>query len=142
MELEEEMSKDKQALLDEFERRKKARQVNVSTDDNEVRQNLRQLGEPICLFGEGPLERRSRLRDLLARYCEYFICRLFISTVSYLCKEIIKKTYYKFILKWLHILRNNFRKIYSKIRRRCNTKETGGRRRKVKARKGTGNMVS
>uniref|UniRef100_A0A069DUW1 Putative u4/u6 small nuclear ribonucleoprotein prp4 n=1 Tax=Panstrongylus megistus TaxID=65343 RepID=A0A069DUW1_9HEMI len=70
MELEEEMSKDKQALLDEFERRKKARQVNVSTDDNEVRQNLRQLGEPICLFGEGPLERRSRLRDLLARLGE------------------------------------------------------------------------
>lgn len=69
MDIEDEISKDKQALLDEFERRKKARHVNVSTDDNEVRQNLRQLGEPICLFGEGPAERRSRLRDLLARYC-------------------------------------------------------------------------
>uniref|UniRef100_A0A0A9YDH1 U4/U6 small nuclear ribonucleoprotein Prp4 n=1 Tax=Lygus hesperus TaxID=30085 RepID=A0A0A9YDH1_LYGHE len=70
MDLEDEMSKDKQALLDEFERRKKARQVNVSTDDNEVRQNLRQLGEPICLFGEGPAERRSRLRDILSRLGE------------------------------------------------------------------------
>lgn len=67
MDLEEEMSKDKQALLEEFERRKKARQVNVSTDDSEVKTNLRQLGEPICLFGEGPAERRSRLRDLLSR---------------------------------------------------------------------------
>lgn len=36
MELEEEMSKDKKALLEEFERRRKARQLNVSTDDDEV----------------------------------------------------------------------------------------------------------
>ncbi|XP_014248666.1 U4/U6 small nuclear ribonucleoprotein Prp4 [Cimex lectularius] len=70
MDLEDEMSKDKQALLDEFERRKKARHVNVSTDDNEVRLNLRQLGEPICIFGEGPAERRNRLRDLLSRLGE------------------------------------------------------------------------
>jgi pre-mRNA processing factor 4 (PRP4) like. len=68
MEIDDEMAKDKQALLQEFERRKKARHVNVSTDDNQVKLNLRQLGEPICLFGEGPAERRSRLRDLLSRY--------------------------------------------------------------------------
>lgn len=66
MELEDEMSKDRQALLEEFERRKKARQINVSTDDNEVKKHLRQLGEPICLFGEGPADRRTRLRELLA----------------------------------------------------------------------------
>ncbi|KAI8427198.1 hypothetical protein MSG28_014801 [Choristoneura fumiferana] len=66
MDLEEEMSKDKKALLEEFERRRKARQLNVSTDDDEVRRSLRQLGEPVCLFGEGPAERRVRLRDLLS----------------------------------------------------------------------------
>lgn len=66
MDLEDEMSKDKQALLEEFERRRKARQINVSTDDTEVRRSLRQLGEPVCLFGEGPAERRARLRDLLS----------------------------------------------------------------------------
>ncbi len=66
MDLEDEMSKDRQALLEEFERRKKARQINVSTDDSEVKKNLRQLGEPICLFGEGPADRRTRLRELLA----------------------------------------------------------------------------
>ncbi|XP_033221362.1 U4/U6 small nuclear ribonucleoprotein Prp4 isoform X2 [Belonocnema kinseyi] len=66
MDLEEEMSKDRQALLEEFERRRKARQINVSTDDSEVKKNLRQLGEPICLFGEGPADRRTRLRELLA----------------------------------------------------------------------------
>lgn len=59
-------SKDKAALLEEFERRKKARQINVSTDDAEVKRNLRQLNEPICLFGEGPAERRNRLRKLLS----------------------------------------------------------------------------
>lgn len=83
MDLEEEMSKDKQALLEEFERRKKARQVNVSTDDSEVKKNLRQLGEPICLFGEGPAERRSRLRDLLSRYIPKIFCHLEKST--FLC---------------------------------------------------------
>ena len=66
LELEDDMSKDKQALLEEFERRRKARQINVSTDDSEVKKNLRQLGEPICLFGEGPADRRNRLRELLA----------------------------------------------------------------------------
>lgn len=66
MELEEDMSKDRQALLEEFERRKKARQINVSTDDSEVKKNLRHLGEPVCLFGEGPADRRNRLRELLA----------------------------------------------------------------------------
>jgi U4/U6 small nuclear ribonucleoprotein PRP4 len=31
-----------------------------------VKQTLRQLGEPICVFGEGPPDRRERLRELLA----------------------------------------------------------------------------
>jgi len=66
--LEDAMSKDKQALLEEFERKKKARHVQVSTDDDEVKKNLRKLGQAICLFGEGPAERRNRLRELLSRY--------------------------------------------------------------------------
>ncbi|XP_050312702.1 U4/U6 small nuclear ribonucleoprotein Prp4 [Anthonomus grandis grandis] len=75
IELEEAMARDKQALLEEFERRKKARSINVSTDDGEVKRNLRQLGEPICLFGEGPAERRSRLRDILSRLGEDSVIR-------------------------------------------------------------------
>ncbi|XP_037092324.1 U4/U6 small nuclear ribonucleoprotein Prp4-like [Pollicipes pollicipes] len=68
MELEErEMHSDKQALLDEFERRKRARQIHVSTDDGEVKRRLREREQPICLFGEGPADRRNRLRDLLSR---------------------------------------------------------------------------
>ncbi|XP_014214945.1 U4/U6 small nuclear ribonucleoprotein Prp4 [Copidosoma floridanum] len=75
MELENDMSKDRQALLEEFERRKKARQINVSTDDSEVKKNLRHLEEPICLFGEGPADRRNRLRELLASLGEDAIKR-------------------------------------------------------------------
>ena len=36
---------------------------------------MRQLGEPICLFGEGPAERRNRLRDLLSQLGEDAIRR-------------------------------------------------------------------
>lgn len=40
-------------ILQEFERRKRARQIAVPTDDTRVRLRLRELGEPQCLFGEG-----------------------------------------------------------------------------------------
>ncbi|KAL7062898.1 hypothetical protein AAHC03_01616 [Spirometra sp. Aus1] len=49
-----------------MELKKKARLIQVSTDDMEVRHYLRQLGEPICLFAEDPADRRERLRILLA----------------------------------------------------------------------------
>lgn len=52
-------------LLAVFERRKKARAIVVPTDDAEVKARLRELKEPICLFGEGPADRRERLRILL-----------------------------------------------------------------------------
>lgn len=59
-------ARDKTALMEEFERRRKARLINVSTDDSEVKKSLRLQNEPICLFGEGPAERRRRLKELLA----------------------------------------------------------------------------
>ncbi|ORZ03033.1 WD40-repeat-containing domain protein, partial [Syncephalastrum racemosum] len=49
-------------ILDEFERRKRARNLAVPTDDARVRERLREIGEPQCLFGEGPGDRRDRLR--------------------------------------------------------------------------------
>lgn len=43
-----------QELLEELERKKRARKLaNVPTDDKKVRIRLRELGEPITLFGEG-----------------------------------------------------------------------------------------
>ncbi|XP_077986471.1 U4/U6 small nuclear ribonucleoprotein Prp4-like [Glandiceps talaboti] len=64
--LEEHVNAQREEVLAEFERRKRARQILVSTDDAEVKIKLRELGEPICLFGEGPADRRERLRQLLA----------------------------------------------------------------------------
>lgn len=57
-------------LIAELEKRKRARQIQVSTDDVEVKATLRKIGEPICLFGEGPADRRDRLRKLLAQIGE------------------------------------------------------------------------
>ena len=37
----------------------------MDTCDSDVRSTLRQLSEPICLFGEGPAERRLRLKGFL-----------------------------------------------------------------------------
>ncbi|OIW35303.1 WD40 repeat-like protein [Coniochaeta ligniaria NRRL 30616] len=53
------------ALLSQFERKRLAASIAVPTDDGRVRAKLRELGEPVTLFGEGPADRRDRLRDLL-----------------------------------------------------------------------------
>ncbi|KAH3800392.1 U4/U6 small nuclear ribonucleoprotein Prp4-like [Dreissena polymorpha] len=67
MDLEKEYEQNQADLLAEFENRKKAKKIQVSTDDSEVKAHLRKLGEPICLFGEGPADRRERLRQELAQ---------------------------------------------------------------------------
>ena len=55
------INSDKIAMLEEFERKRKVKAINVSTSDTEVKEDLRKLGEPICLFGEGPAERKVQL---------------------------------------------------------------------------------
>lgn len=60
LELEDRVSERQQEALAAFERRRRARQITVSTDDAEVKAGLRALGEPITLFGEGPADRRER----------------------------------------------------------------------------------
>ena len=47
------------------EQRRRLRAMVVPTDGGEVRVWLRKLAEPVTLFGEGPLERRERLRALM-----------------------------------------------------------------------------
>ncbi|KAF3360334.1 hypothetical protein VdG1_01294 [Verticillium dahliae VDG1] len=54
------------AVMAQFERKRFAASIAVPTDDGRVRAKLRELGEPVTLFGEGPAERRDRLRQLLA----------------------------------------------------------------------------
>ncbi|GAA6061238.1 hypothetical protein JCM10212_002697 [Sporobolomyces blumeae] len=54
-------------ILSELDRKKLARKIALPTNDGEVRTRLRELAEPITLFGEGPADRRDRLRDILAK---------------------------------------------------------------------------
>lgn len=56
----------KESLI-EMEARRRARVINIPTDDKVVQMKLRELGEPIIYFGEGPPERRERLRNVMAR---------------------------------------------------------------------------
>jgi U4/U6 small nuclear ribonucleoprotein PRP4 len=42
------MNRDRQALLEEFEKLKRACHINVSTDDEEVKHNLRQKNQFAC----------------------------------------------------------------------------------------------
>lgn len=58
------------AILAQMSRRRKAAAIAVPTDDGRVRQQLRNMGEPITLFGEGLGDRRDRLRELLTRRAE------------------------------------------------------------------------
>ncbi|KAF1347005.1 WD40-repeat-containing domain protein [Delphinella strobiligena] len=53
------------AVLAQFTRKRNLAAVAVPTDDVRVRARLRELGEPITLFGERPEDRRDRLRELL-----------------------------------------------------------------------------
>ncbi|KAJ9627328.1 hypothetical protein H2203_003790 [Taxawa tesnikishii (nom. ined.)] len=53
------------AILSQLDRKRKAAAIAVPTDDARVRARLRELGEPITLFGERPEDRRDRLRTLL-----------------------------------------------------------------------------
>lgn len=39
---------DKKLVLEEFERRKRARAIAVTVDDNQIRSQLRNLNQPIC----------------------------------------------------------------------------------------------
>lgn len=52
---------------EEFERRSLARSLRIPTDDPSVRRLLVALNQPVTLFGEGPAERRDRLRLMASR---------------------------------------------------------------------------
>ncbi|KAL6123476.1 hypothetical protein ACLB2K_075998 [Fragaria x ananassa] len=60
--LQERHERAKQELL----RKRRASALAVPTNDNAVRARLRRLGEPMTLFGEREMERRDRLRMILA----------------------------------------------------------------------------
>jgi len=70
MPVDEEERKRQEKVLQEFEMRRKLQALVVPTNDQEVRQRLRALKEPMTLFGEMQMERRDRLRKLLLKALE------------------------------------------------------------------------
>eukprot|EP01134_Creolimax_fragrantissima_P005735 CFRG5735T1 len=56
--------KEKNAILGEFERKRRLRTLAVPTDDIAVRAALREMDEPITLFAEDKGLRRNRLKEL------------------------------------------------------------------------------
>jgi U4/U6 small nuclear ribonucleoprotein PRP4 len=52
----------KKESAEQFRRQKLARTVPIPTSDPDVKKRLRELGKPICLFGEKALDRRERLK--------------------------------------------------------------------------------
>jgi U4/U6 small nuclear ribonucleoprotein PRP4 len=58
------------AILSQFQRKRRAAAIAVPTDGGRVRARLREIGELITLFGEGPGDRRYRLRELLSIQAE------------------------------------------------------------------------
>ncbi|CAD6911934.1 unnamed protein product [Tilletia controversa] len=54
------------ALLASLDHKKAIRTVAVPTNDSHVRQRLREMGQPITLFGEREADRRHRLKVLIA----------------------------------------------------------------------------
>ena len=55
-------------ILLDIEARKRAATIDVPTLPNDVRDKLRQMGEPIRLFGEDLAAIRDRLRMIMARW--------------------------------------------------------------------------
>lgn len=51
----------------ELLQKRRAKALAVPTNPSEVKERLRDLGEPITLFGERELERRERLREILVK---------------------------------------------------------------------------
>ncbi|KAF2085668.1 U4/U6 small nuclear ribonucleoprotein [Saccharata proteae CBS 121410] len=58
------------AILSQMSRKRFAASIAVPTDDDRVKARLRELGEPITLFGEDKSDRRDRLREHLADIAE------------------------------------------------------------------------
>ena len=52
--------------LRRLELKQRARSIVVPTDLGEIKARLRELGQPVTLFGEGPADRRERLRESIA----------------------------------------------------------------------------
>eukprot|EP00347_Sterkiella_histriomuscorum_P001058 403373495 len=55
-------------LMKAYELQRKSKNLPIPTNDKEVKLRLREMEQPICLFGEDPGDRRERLRNVITKY--------------------------------------------------------------------------
>jgi U4/U6 small nuclear ribonucleoprotein PRP4 len=60
-----EEKKRQEELTKVYQLKKLAKSVPIPTNDKEVKMRLRELGVPLCLFGETNIDRRERLKKQL-----------------------------------------------------------------------------
>lgn len=56
--------------------------INFLADDNVIKRLIRQLDEPMCYFGEGPTQRRERLKEYLKKLKPEELAKLQQSVIS------------------------------------------------------------
>ena len=61
-----EEKKRQEELTKVYQLKKLAKSVPIPTNDKEVKMRLRELGQPICFFGETIIDRRERLKKQLS----------------------------------------------------------------------------
>jgi len=83
------LSPEDQKLKDEMNealnRKKLARSIPIPANDEDVKKKLREMGQPICLFGENAVDRRERLKKEVLEIVmkEGKIPEAFIKTKTY-----------------------------------------------------------
>lgn len=74
------LSEQTRSILNDLERKKKAKQLVIPTNDAQVRILLRKLDAPQAMFGEGGYERRERLRHILSSLNQRFVATFLQNT--------------------------------------------------------------
>ncbi|GAW82136.1 U4/U6 small nuclear ribonucleoprotein PRP4 [Plasmodium gonderi] len=87
-------------VLEEFEIKSKMRKVclGIPTKDLDVRNILRLLKEPICLFGEDSYDKRKRLKSVLVTKYDKYIIKKYNDNIDEVeeFKNILKRYYIDF----------------------------------------------
>jgi U4/U6 small nuclear ribonucleoprotein PRP4 len=78
--------------LRKYEMQQRARGIIVPTSADDVKAKLRELRQPITLFGEGNADRRERLREVIARLelGQEELSKIQVNVLFYKCPYLVK----------------------------------------------------
>lgn len=84
------------SVVRKFELQKRARGIVVPTSIDEVKRRLRELGQPITLFGEDPATRRERLKEVIAglQLDDEALAKLQVGLYFTSCRDIFEEYIY------------------------------------------------